>query len=685
MQKIELKIEKVRNKISEKISDNDLFNVMFEMNRTFDKEFVECLHDVDINLNQKQRDDLRLFYYYGLYEFLKSSNLDTFSRYNASINDKNDVLDSFLDKCEKYDENKIIKSFNERYKRVSEGKIKDNSKKWLSYYKKKRDNMFDYSLFIYDYDQKYFIEDDFNINNIFQTIAGMYDRLENYRYFIFKLSGKLFDENEEDVTWKVLYKIGIYCENFISFSDEFRPYNKKDKINQLVEFLNDRFPENNNTLLAENFYKSISTGFKFEDCLVSESQNNIILIYQKIKLDVSSIPCPACMSTIQNGNSYPEMFLRSYECKNPSCPKRSKSGRGKRFDEYGTYRYFKLVENKNCNNIDDSLYNKWRKDIFSDKNDIYEMLLKYYAWDNEKVCMTQNKKIKYHNRKIIIYTENNSNKYIKKFEELPIYKLFNSINKIIPIIAQNKQLNKQITVINGDSTEELNKFSENQIGAAITSPPYYNAREYSQWSNLLLYLIDMLRNCKSVYRALKNNGFYLYNIGDIVNSDNIYVSSNMSKRRLQLGFLSAMIFEISGFNLVGNIIWNKGEVQSKRNSTMNHNSGYIKCINCYEHVLVFKKGKEKNIVSDVKEISPVIKINSKGENLVKHSAPYPIELVEIIKPFVDNTKYVLDPFLGTGTTLRWCINNNIKGIGFELNDKYYQLAKKNINDCEEEK
>ena len=128
------------------------------------------------------------------------------------------------------------------------------------------------------------------------------------------------------------------------------PLTRKE-IDKLTTFLNERFPNNDNKTLAESFYSSVSTGFKFEDCLISENQDDILLSMKKIKMDLSPIPCPACMTTIQSGNAFPELFLRSYECKNPNCPERSKSGRGKRFDEFGVYRYFKLTEDKTENEI----------------------------------------------------------------------------------------------------------------------------------------------------------------------------------------------------------------------------------------------------------------------------------------------------------------------------------------------
>ena len=40
--------------------------------------------------------------------------------------------------------------------------------------------------------------------------------------------------------------------------------------------------------------------------------------------------------------------------------------------------------------------------------------------------------------------------------------------------------------------------------------------------------------------------------------------------------------------------------------------------------------------------------------------------------------YVLDPFLGSGTTLKWCKNNGYKGVGIELNDVYFNLCLENI-------
>lgn len=672
----------LKNKLNIKIEDDLLLRILFEMNRFFDKNFTKeiKLYQKKINkiFNQNERNIIRKYYYYNIPCILESIGLSNFPTISFTEEECKNVYSDCLKRLETYNEEKILFSIIERKNNMETGIIVNNSGTWLNYYRNKIDKNFSYSLFILTIDQLDFQKNNYNINSYCSLISNLYDELENYRHLVIKIIDKIYDKDGIDVTWKLIYKIGIFCENFISYKGKFFPFKKEKSIENLANFINDRYNTLKGYEISRKFYDSISTGFKYEDCYISESESSIILTYKKITLDTSPVPCPSCMTTIQSGNSFPELFLKSFECKNPNCPDRSKSGRGKRFDEFGTYRYFKLVENNEENKISYDLYEKWRRDIFSDKNNINEMLLKYYAWDKETVAYYNDSIQNAFNRKCLEYKiKPHLNEYTKSFDELPIKKLFTEIYSLEVNTIGKKALQEKTLIINGNSTNELTDLIPEQIGAAITSPPYYNAREYSQWSTLLMYLIDMMKNASAVNKALCKNGYYLYNIGDIVNTDNVYVESNMSKHRLQLGFFSCMLFELVGYNLEGNIIWDKGEVQSKRNSTVNLTSGYVKCINCYEHVFVFKKGNlsnNNNNSSYVTHFSPVIKINSKGENLYKHTAPYPPEMIELLTPYINHNKYVLDPYLGSGTTIKWCKEHNYKCIGYELNKDYYDLC-----------
>ncbi len=64
---------------------------------------------------------------------------------------------------------------------------------------------------------------------------------------------------------------------------------------------------------------------------------------------------------------------------------------------------------------------------------------------------------------------------------------------------------------------------------------------------------------------------------------------------------------------------------------------------------------------------------------VGHPAPFPVELPKrCIKLFSFVGDTVLDPFLGSGSTLVACVLTNRKGIGVEIDKKYCEIAKNRI-------
>ncbi len=70
----------------------------------------------------------------------------------------------------------------------------------------------------------------------------------------------------------------------------------------------------------------------------------------------------------------------------------------------------------------------------------------------------------------------------------------------------------------------------------------------------------------------------------------------------------------------------------------------------------------------------------RNDNEILHPAKYPESLVsEFIKFFTKKNAWVLDPFLGSGSTLIAAGELNRNGIGIELNNKYFNISKKRIN------
>ena len=69
---------------------------------------------------------------------------------------------------------------------------------------------------------------------------------------------------------------------------------------------------------------------------------------------------------------------------------------------------------------------------------------------------------------------------------------------------------------------------------------------------------------------------------------------------------------------------------------------------------------------DIKKINPVIKINSKGQNILGHSAPFPSEISEYaVRNFSYKGEKILDMFSGSGTSIEMAAKLGRIGIGIE--------------------
>lgn len=110
----------------------------------------------------------------------------------------------------------------------------------------------------------------------------------------------------------------------------------------------------------------------------------------------------------------------------------------------------------------------------------------------------------------------------------------------------------------------------------------------------------------------------------------------------------------------------------------------------YEFILIFKKpGKKIAPSKEIKEKSKLSKEewkeyfsghwNFPGERQIGHEAMFPEELPKrLIKMFTFIGDTVLDPFLGSGTTIRAALNLNRNGIGYEINEDFLPMIKKKI-------
>ena len=256
-------------------------------------------------------------------------------------------------------------------------------------------------------------------------------------------------------------------------------------------------------------------------------------------------------------------------------------------------------------------------------------------------------------------------------------------------------VNNWAKIIIGDSRKMI-EIENNSIDLVLTSPPYWHIKDYGvpgqigYGQSLHEYLKDLYRIWKECYRILKPGRRLCINIGDQFARSVIYGRYKIIP--LHAEFISQC--EDIGFDYMGSVIWQK---KTTMNTTGGANvmgtypypaNGMIEID--YEFILIFKKpGKSEKIPKEIKEKSKLTKEEWKeyfyghwyfgGARQIEHEAMFPEELPKrLIKMYTFVGDTVLDPFLGSGTTVKAALNLNRNAIGYEINEKFLGVIKEKL-------
>lgn len=250
------------------------------------------------------------------------------------------------------------------------------------------------------------------------------------------------------------------------------------------------------------------------------------------------------------------------------------------------------------------------------------------------------------------------------------------------------------TVVHGNVLDILKSIPDNSIHLTFTSPPYYNARDYSIYKSYSQYL-ELLRDVfQAVHRITKDGRFFVLNTSPIIIPR---VSRQYSSKRYPIPFdIHPYLLEM-GWEFIDDIIWAKPEASAK-----NRNAGFLqhrkplgyKPNSITEYIMVYKKKTHKlldwNIrqyddntmsksrVSGQYETSNVWSIDPTFDKT--HSAVFPIELCNRIITFYSyEGDVVFDPFAGSGTFGKSA--NNLSRYYFltEIAKPYFDRIRENLN------
>ena len=237
----------------------------------------------------------------------------------------------------------------------------------------------------------------------------------------------------------------------------------------------------------------------------------------------------------------------------------------------------------------------------------------------------------------------------------------------------------------GDCLELMKKIDSSLVDLTVTSPPYNIGKEYEKPMPLENYL-DWCKNWISeIHRITKNQGAFWLNIG--------YLEIPERGKAVPIPYL---LWDKTPFYFIQEVIWNYGAGVAGRKFFSPRNEKLLWYVKDQEnYVFNLDDIRDKNVKYPNQKKNGKLKCNPLGKNptdvwqipkvtsgtnrsskeRMPHPAQFPIALIDrVVKASSNQNEVVLDPFLGSGTSAIVALANKRKFVGFEINEKYCDLA-----------
>lgn len=247
-----------------------------------------------------------------------------------------------------------------------------------------------------------------------------------------------------------------------------------------------------------------------------------------------------------------------------------------------------------------------------------------------------------------------------------------------------------VLLYHGDCIELLHRLPDQSIDLTVTSPPYNIGKEYESRMTLDRYVTWCAEWMTEIHRATRNSGAFWLNVG--------YFEAPNKGLAVPIVYY---LWDKSPFYMIQEVVWNYGAGVACRNRLSPRNEKllwYVKNRDSYTFNLdkirdpdvkypnQKKNGKFKcnSIGKNPSDVWQIAKVTS-GSNRASpertpHPAQFPIDLVlRVVLASSHTAEVVLDPFIGSGTTAEVALRTGRKSVGFEIEERYLQLAVKRLD------
>lgn len=255
------------------------------------------------------------------------------------------------------------------------------------------------------------------------------------------------------------------------------------------------------------------------------------------------------------------------------------------------------------------------------------------------------------------------------------------------------------TLIQGDA-RNLSFLQDESIHLVVTSPPYWNLKQYNDNKDQLghisdyeQFLTELTKVWQGCFRVLVPGGRMVCVVGDVCLSRKKHGRHVVMPLHADICVACRKI----GFDNLNPIIWNK---ISNANYEVQNGSEFLGkpyepnaiIKNDIEFILMQRKPggyrKPTNIQRNKSRIEKKEydewfqqSWNITGASTKKHPAPFPVELAyRLIRMFSFFGDTVLDPFCGTGTTMIAAMQCDRNSIGVEIDSEYCRMAAERIRE-----
>ena len=245
---------------------------------------------------------------------------------------------------------------------------------------------------------------------------------------------------------------------------------------------------------------------------------------------------------------------------------------------------------------------------------------------------------------------------------------------------------KNITIIN-DDVLTTSAIEDGCIDLIVTSPPYnvdikYNShKDDVSYEDYLEFSEKWLRRC---HGWLKDDGRLCLNVP---------LDKNKGGQQ-SVGADFTSLAKSIGYQYHSTVIWNEGNISRRTawGSWMSASAPFV--IAPVELIVILYRNKWKKTSGSKKSdvtrdefmgwTNGVWTFNGESKKKIGHPTPFPLELPRrCVKMFSYVGDTVLDPFMGSGTTVIAAAMNERMGIGLDVDKGYCKLAKQRIQSLPE--